>query len=153
MCLQSQQGSVSSSCLLYPAPGSSFSTSVSQRWRRVSLLMLMPSCDQCDLKLLVGSAPFHISWINSPPGREPLPLWFSRWHHLQKSCPLKLEPSKYFTRGCWCQHVQPLKYVSYHVTAVFVAYTREAVKFVCFFWPIFKCLRSYFSQVEVYNPF
>lgn len=113
-----------------------------QRWRRVSLLMLMPSCDQCDLKLLVGSAPFHISWINSPPGREPLPLWFSRWHHLQKSCPLKLEPSKYFTRGCWCQHVQPLKYVSYHVTAVIVAYTREAVKFfvVFFFLAHFKML-------------
>lgn len=79
---------------------------------------------------LKASLRLSISWINSPSGREPLPLWFSRWHYLQMSCPLKLVPSKYFTRWCQCQHVQPLNYVSDHETSVFVAFTQEAVKFL-----------------------
>lgn len=41
-----------------------------QQRRKVSQLMLMPSCDQCDLELPVSSATFHISWINRSPGRE-----------------------------------------------------------------------------------
>lgn len=96
----------------------------------------MPPCDRCDLELLVSSAAFLISWINTSLGRElreindQFPLRSSLWQHLWKSCPLKGRPFNISARADWVSKVQPMKQASSQMTG----YSKLdfALSFCCF---------------------
>lgn len=122
----------------------------------------MPPCDRCDLELLVSSAAFLISWINTSLGRElreisdQFPLRSSRWQHLWKSCPLKGRPLNISARADWVSKVQPMKQASSQMTG----YSKLdfALSFCCF--PSAHCKIAfphgyiwciYFRPMEVLN--